>query len=281
MFGDVCGSELNGSKFGDVCGSELNGSKEMSGLNPDKESIGPFIAYEDGYKWPELFTEIDEMLESNIVIYPLAELRRKARDNEIEDGADMILKLPLTHAEVMQTINKNRDQLVDAKFVSNEFYLDVFRTADERNMSQALEGEEEKKDAGDSHITPAVIIAFDDEFDNEELVYSIELNHARKRITVCFRGSVTKTDWATDFEIYMKEVSNPMKAHASQEPTIRVHNGFFDYLFKPSSRGVKGPDGEDISEYQEIMQEHVLPVINDYPGYKVCLSIRHIAQYLY
>jgi hypothetical protein len=82
MFGDVCGSEHNGSK----------NSSETSGLNPDEDRIGPFIAYEDGYAWPDLFTEIDEMLESNIVIYPLAELRRKARENDIDNGADMILR---------------------------------------------------------------------------------------------------------------------------------------------------------------------------------------------
>jgi hypothetical protein len=71
----------------------------------------------------------------------------------------------------------------------------------------------------------------------------------------------------------MKEAENPLKAHASQEPTIQIHNGFYDYLFEASWRGVKGPNGEDLSEYQEIMQEYIMPVVKKYPRYKVSYLI--------
>jgi hypothetical protein len=70
----------------------------------------------------------------------------------------------------------------------------------------------------------------------------------------------------------MREMSNPVKAHHGQNPTIRLHNGFHDYLFEPSSRGAKGPDGEPLSEYQEILQEHVIPVLKDNPGYKLYVT---------
>ena len=76
-------------------------------------------------------------------------------------------------------------------------------------------------------------------------------------------------DWATNYEIYMKEVENPLKKHADQPPTVRFHNGFYDYLFEPNSQGVKGPNGEDLSQYQEIFQEHLLPILKRNLGYKV------------
>jgi len=119
------------------------------------------------------------------------------------------------------------------------------------------------------NLRPSRIIAFDDEFEQEELVYAIEVNYLNKRITVTFRGSTTKQDWATDFEIYMKQVDNPLKRHSTQKPSFRVHSGFFDYLFQPSSRGARGPNGESYSQYQEILYLHILPVIKKYPGYKV------------
>ena len=80
-------------------------------------------------------------------------------------------------------------------------------------------------------------------------------------------------DWATNYEIWMKEVENPLKKHASQPQTVRFHNGFYDYLLEPNNRGVKGPNGEDLSQYQEIFQEHLLPILKRHYGYKVRLKL--------
>ena len=301
--------------FDQFCGlfQPLKGDdKEMERfqLSSDSDRMSPFIAYEDGYNWPDLYTEIDEMMEASILIYPLSELRRKVRQGEIKDETGKITGTPLTHAQVMDLVEGNEEELKGTQF-AKEFYVEVLRTLEERSMTRntkaasdrradlaafkpfskafddredmqggtrSVEGFEADGTASEAitatakknvHLTPSIILAFDDQFENEELVYMIELNHARKRITVCFRGTVNKTDWATNIQTYMKEVPNPMKAHSTQEDTIRVHNGFHDYLFAPSSRGAKGPKGEDLSEYEEILQEHVLPVIKKYPGYKV------------
>jgi len=252
----------------EVCGKQSLSISEETG---DVETVSPFIKYEDGYAWPDVYTELDEMMESNIVIYPLAELRAKARSGKFdEEGTSSILNLPLTHADVMDTITRHEETLFADTKVKEAFYRDVFQTAQDRHMMQAKTALPNGEQQPECHLTPTSIIAFDDEFANEELVYSIEVNHPRKRLTVCFRGSVTKADWATDFEIYMKEVQNPMRGHSSQQPLVRIHNGFHSYLFEPSSRGAKGPNGEELSEYEEIMQMHVFPVIREYPDYKVC-----------
>ena len=97
-----------------------------------------------------------------------------------------------------------------------------------------------------------------------------KVNHRRKRVTITFRGSVTDMDWATNYEIYMKDVENPLRKHAGQPETVRFHNGFHKYMFGPNSHGsVKGPNGEDLSQYQEIFQEHLLPILKRNLGYKV------------
>jgi hypothetical protein len=232
------------------------------------ESLSPFLVYEDGYKWPDLFTEVDEMMETCVLIYPLAELRRMVREGELQDESGAIMKTPLTHTQILSIVESKKEELVKTKF-GDEFYLDVLKTVEERNMMASPKSEEEAQPV---NVSPSTIVAFDDEFEQEELVYAIDVNRARKRVTVCFRGSVTKTDWATNFEIYMKDVPNPVKSHRLQKPTIKFHNGFYNYLFEPSSRGATGPKGEPLSEYQEILQEHVLPVLKDNPGYKLYVT---------
>lgn len=174
--------------------------------------------------------------------------------------------------------SSNKEKLCQTKF-ADEFYLDVLAAAEERHMIKptSLTGidstsSEKETFQQPSHMVSTSIIAFDDEFETEELVYSIQIDSNRKRIMVCFRGSVTKTDWATDFSIYMEEVTNPVKRGERGPKTVKIHNGFHDYLFETNLRGAKGPNGEPLSQYQEILQEHLLPVIKKWPNYKLYVT---------
>jgi hypothetical protein len=284
----------------EICGlfmplETLNKSAALA----EEELLSPFVKYDDGYHWPSLYSEIDELLvsassptiksltarpfapnlgtspnpltsskEPNVLIYALAQLRKLARAENTALFGSSVLDLPLTHVQLMEVIEANRKLLEDIEF-GKKFYQEVLRSADERNMTRHTNQKGGPVAEKDSSCKPETIVAFDDEFAEEELVYMIEVNHRRKRVTVTFCGSVTKTDWATDYEIYMKEVENPMKKHASQEEVVRVHNGFHDYLFKPNRRGVKGLNGEPLSEYKEIFQQHLIPILNKYAGYKV------------
>lgn len=230
----------------------------------------PFDAYDDGFAWPNLYEEIDEMLEACILIYPMADLRSMAREGKIKDPRGTATKLPLTSSEVLGVINANMDALIgtdlDQQESKNSHRIDALHAIQERQMK----GGRKAKDR--VHLSTTRLVAFDDEFALEELVYAVGVNHQRKRVTVCFRGSVTKTDWATDVEIFMKSVPNRMRKHPGQHQTIKVHNGFHDYLFSPSSRGPKGPNGKELSEYQEILQQCVVPMLKKYPGYKLYVT---------
>lgn len=244
-------------------------------FNEEDVRLHPFLPYSsDGYKWPSLYDELDECIEACVLIYPLAELRRMARAKEVEDPKK-ILSLPLTHSKIMKFVEENREKLSDTKF-ADDFYLNILAAAEDRNMMAKSTNEgnnREEKQNFHREVASSSIIAFDDEFEKEELVYAIEVSHKRKRITVCFRGSSSKTDWATDFEIYMQEVPNPVKKErANGPPTVKLHNGFRDYLFEPSSRGAQGPNGEALSEYQEILHEHAVPIIQKCPGYKLYIT---------
>lgn len=74
------------------------------------------------------------------------------------------------------------------------------------------------------------IVEFDDEWETQDLVYAIFVNHDSKRITVVFRGSVTFTDWITDAMIrYSDKLPKPEELAGipvKGEDNIRVHRGF-------------------------------------------------------
>lgn len=261
---DICSSWSN------VVSKQVKDEKERDNETQVTLQTSPFMKYEgDGYEYPTLYEECDEMLQACILVYPMADLRRLVREGVIEDTDGMILKLPLTATQVIQAVEKYKDVLVDTNAFGQEFHVDILKAVEERQMYTVRE-KGASPEIHDDNLESSILVAFDDEFEKEELVYAIAVNPVRKRITVVFRGSITKTDWATNMETSMKEVPNPMASrHMSQDPTLFVHQGFHDYLFSPTERGATGPDGKPLSEYEEILQEHVLPVIAQYPGYKV------------
>jgi hypothetical protein len=227
------------------------------------DTTNPFFIYETAnYQWPNLHNEIDEMLETVVVTYLLAALRRKARSHELEESAGrIVLKLPITHSEAMVHVLTNRDRLLE-----NEAYKQVLLAAEERNMLPPFNTSEQKRP---TNVSRASIVAFDDDFGNDGLVYTIGVNPVRKLITVCFHGLAT--DGATDFTSYTKEVQNPIK-NRSQKATFRLVQTFHDYLFEASSRGSIGRKGEgEVSEYEAILRI-LIPATRRFPNYKVYVT---------
>ena len=140
----------------------------------EDDHLSPFIKYDDGYRWPDLYTEIDEMLEPNILIYAIAELRKMAREDEILFGS-RVLKLPVSHSEIMQVVESNRKLLETLRF-GKKFYIEVLRAADERNMTRHTDragNPVPEKAPSQVNLSPETIVAFDDEFAEKELVYMI------------------------------------------------------------------------------------------------------------
>ena len=147
---------------------------EFSDKVLEDDYMSPFIKYDDGYHWPDLYTEINEMLEPNILIYAIAELRKLARDQEILFGA-RVLKVPVSHSEIMQVVESNRKLLETLKF-GKQFYVDMLRAAEERNMMRYADRDGNvvpEKEPTEINLSPETIVAFDDEFAEKELVYMI------------------------------------------------------------------------------------------------------------
>lgn len=266
----------------------------------------PFLAYDDGFKWPDLYTECDEMLESCVLVYLLSELRSLAKQGEATTKSMKALQMPITAKDLMRVVNSSRELLTTSYSGCGEFAAfkakfstETLRTTDERMMrikrrrrksknettlqespsnDESLGGDETSKPI----ISPTTFISFDDDFKKEELYYAIGVNHERKRITMCFRGyAVSNLDWATDFDSYMREVKNPMKMHSSQQPTMKIHSKLHELLYAEASTKSQGGGGSSTNnsrggevwtEFMEMLQHKIRPITNNYPGYKLYVT---------
>ncbi|KAL7470416.1 hypothetical protein ACHAXS_010655 [Conticribra weissflogii] len=103
--------------------------------------------------------------------------------------------------------------------------------------------------------TFAMIVEVGDVRSREELVFSVGIDHAQARITVCFRGSVTKTDFMVDARINLFRAPDP---RTDSTDTVGIHQGFYEYLFRGREKGKQ-------SKYAEIMT-HVQRLFDESPG---------------
>jgi hypothetical protein len=246
----------------------------------DEKTVSPFMKYDDKekpYVWPPLYDEMDDMFDVCCLLYAWGELRLRARQGEFNDPT--VLKLPLTALDVWKVVQSHQKELKDARF-GTSFYMELLEVLAKRQQKIVA--------STGSLISKRLqmqLVAFNDCYFQEEMVYGIAVNPTQRRITVCFRGSTSKMDWTMDEEIYMTSVDNPVpdsKIHAG--PKILIHNGFYHYLCSPLSQvrqqaekrlhketGKEASAGENngLSQYQEMLQLHILPLLKQYPGYKV------------
>jgi hypothetical protein len=189
-----------------------------AGIPPEEEeSFGKID--DDGYQWPSVFEEANDMLDASLIMYPIAELRNIARTfpEEFSDPDD-ILKEPIRAKEVEKLLVDNKETLM-SHFTSET--LGVLSKVMDTIVAR------QKADV-DKHREPtATLVDFSDDNSKSELVYAIGKDDARKRVTVSFRGSVTSRDWLQDAQIWMEKIANPIAHIKGQPKNVRIHHGFY------------------------------------------------------
>jgi len=130
------------------------------------------------------------------------------------------------------------------------------------NVGDILGEETVKQSEGDETMS-SMITTVNDVKSTEELVYAVGVNPIEERITVIFRGSVTKADFITDSKISIVQAPNPQRYNDTVVDgmpvggDVGVHQGFYEYLF---TEGKKGKP----SKYVEIMK-HVQKLYKESP----------------
>mmetsp|Transcript_39728 Transcript_39728/g.119415 ORF Transcript_39728/g.119415 Transcript_39728/m.119415 type:complete len:223 (-) Transcript_39728:675-1343(-) len=209
------------------------------------------FSFDDGYEWPNLFQEADEMLQVALMMYPFTKLRDLIRNGTLKN-LDGLLNTPISARNAVRAIEENTDALMEK--LGNE----------DTSMCQAalksFQERYEMTEEGCEMVSfSSILLAYGDGKNEEELVYGVAVDKARKRVTVGFRGSVTQKDFLTDACISLKAIENPLKEYDGQSDEIKIHSGFHTYLLKEKN---------GLNKFDEIMKA-VVPVLAEYPDYKL------------
>mmetsp|Transcript_55060 Transcript_55060/g.133771 ORF Transcript_55060/g.133771 Transcript_55060/m.133771 type:complete len:580 (-) Transcript_55060:1266-3005(-) len=177
---------------------------------------------------PSLFSETFSMTLASALIFPLAEVREKARTGKID--APEIVPLPVKVDTIMKVFFDKKDEL---KQLLKPTDFELMRV-----LYDLLNNvEDELKYNGEmlsSIISSASIYYFGDDDTKSECVYFLLLNPVIKRILLCFRGSITMKDWKQDSKSVVGNIRNPLFMRSDQSETLGVHLGFREYLYDPA-----------------------------------------------
>lgn len=214
--------------------------------------------------------ESKSMCRGAMLMYPFATLRKLAKETPekvqdidkilggVERNSTEVLGGFLTATDVMDAIKSNMTLLRNEPVFSknskdNELLIDATLSALDDIATSTNEFSPEVK-----------LKEFDDKFHDKELVYAVAINSDLKRVTIIFRGSAERNDWAQNKKVGLKKLTTPewLKENGMRD-SIWVHNGFHSYLFNKNERGV--------TKYDEIMED-LTPLIEQHPDHSVFVT---------
>lgn len=232
---------------------------------PSKGS-GIRASTKSGSSRPSVYEESLEMLTCSLLIYTFSDLREIARDNDSKKSSlsEDQLVTPISMEKILKVIKTHRSELekkADSDHGELKSRLNALKDL-QKQQKVSPSNTVGRMLRGSWKSAPAALTHFHDE---TSMCYGIAVNHVRRRITVVFRGSVTFEDFITDAKKSHTKVKNTVaalrKVHHSQTPqSIRVHSGFFHYMFMR--------DEANMVRFDHIMME-VKSLLKQYPGYNI------------
>lgn len=158
------------------------------------------------------------MLSGALTIYLVADLRALARKGKATVSIEE-LQPPITVNKMLELIKENKHNLIDSGDYDDELEGRIVALENlSRHSNRVLSNFVGKKTR---------LVEFVDKNEQDELVHAITVNDAQMRITVIFRGSVTKTDFITDAKVAQTRVENPVhKIDPDTPDTMNLHFGF-------------------------------------------------------
>lgn len=176
----------------------------------------------DEYKWPTMADESRTMLESSILAYAFADLRSLDRMNLLSDDHSKLMKLPVDYKDIYELSIAN-EKVLKANFSDGR--LDAYKEALQDSYDRLVQEEAllEKNGEKDQDETIGIVVVWDDENSDKELVYGIAVNAVEKNIVVVFRGSVSSKDFLTDVNTVLVDIPDP----ADPDKKIGIHKGFY------------------------------------------------------
>lgn len=248
------------------------------------------------YVWPSsLYQEVSQLADISFVIYIFAYLSaaaKKAQEVGVAfhglkvDETSRLAKKPnmksssldrnFTPDEIQKLIMDNLQFLQEhfAGFGFEEPTLSSTYKSLER-LNQPSSSEQQEDDSSSTRPWRAYTIEeFEDNFQSDELVYSLVKDSYHKRITLVFRGSENKlgaaaTNWTTNLNVNVKNADLPQIVDGNiVDQSVGLHEGYYNYIF---GKTVDTTDDENFTKYDQI-KEDVLGLLKKFPGYKLYVT---------
>jgi len=122
--------------------------------------------------------------------------------------------------------NMNETELLD-------FMTKCINSRDDTKLSFMKDFFKEDSPCATMVKSHAKIVWMNDWYTVKDLMYAISVDKQKKRVTVVFRGAITRPDWNHAFDGNLKKIQNPVKDdYNGRQNTIRVHRGFYTYLMR-------------------------------------------------
>ena len=205
---------------------------------------------------PTMFDEVSDFLAVSILTYGLADFRKLIRDGKITPrGGNFGLPITLSDAAHLLAIHLDdiRHELAPASF---NVYMAGANLVVDKLLQPRIKDDEE-----------AMLMVFDDERSERELVFCIEVNSKERRITVSFRGSVTLRDLVTDSMAVLVQIPNPVEPGT----TVGIHCGFRDYMYGKPARHRQESEMGDRRKIDSIC-DHLFEILDQYPRYSIAIT---------
>ncbi|VEU43323.1 unnamed protein product [Pseudo-nitzschia multistriata] len=187
---------------------------------------------EEDIRNPSLFSELYSMAYVSAAIFALADVRSAAREGIIKVSDECsIQNLPVTTEDIIDVFGANEEQL---KLILKEDDFSLLKKLSERTEMLRNKNTPDKPNAL-TMVLECTLDHFGDDNVARDCVYLIFKNDLNKRITLCFRGSITLQDWIKDSKVFVDNIPNPVADRHGQAPTIGVHQGFKEYLYGTST----------------------------------------------
>ena len=206
----------------------------------------------------------------NIVVsylmFVLPDMRVMIRDGKLEGDAEQLrrmLDLPCTGQDIAEIYNRN------------------YQTIQEANAGDRAEMYMQSIQEKGTELQQTEVVQVGDAKSDEECVYAIAVNHAIRRVTVAFRGSVTHQDFVQDAKAVLTAVPNPVQDLVAQRQKVNIHLGFCEYLYgRRRTIGSTEPkkdeeqDAAAVAEKPkyEIILDEVKAILEDHPDYKLYVT---------
>mmetsp|Transcript_22256 Transcript_22256/g.32515 ORF Transcript_22256/g.32515 Transcript_22256/m.32515 type:complete len:451 (-) Transcript_22256:95-1447(-) len=226
--------------------------------------------FDDGYEYDCVYKEADSMISASNLIYTIANMRDlEYKQQQLAAKGEIVLvnfdDPSFMRPEIDPETNRYKDGLTISE-IADYVSRNMEEMKKDKEFYDANQGALEMLSELKMKSNREVLYVDDSEGDEDEVVYGLSVDHKKKRVIVCFRGTTCRADVFADIKIRLTGAALP-----NCDSQVKLHRGFFDYLFSKDRYQERSHEAEDICKFRSIMV-HIRDLLKANKGYKLYVS---------